>query len=477
MPDHLYLANEVTGLPKCRVPLDPSITVSDNFTGELGYTDAPVNVRWAKFGGGAVGDGVTDDAPAIRLAVAYALSNKRTLWFPPGDYLVNSQDPSMSLAGIGIQSDDGISVMADMKATLIAGTGLSSTIPSGSPGRLVRIQSNGGTTGKVSWVGGSFDTSQIPGSITGVDVLSIGPKFESVVVKSVVFDHGVGTPAGVSFGTGGGDSSLYLKEAEHVEITGCKFKGAADLGIYLSGDSSAARTGRHATISGNHFYRCGSGASVKRGFSRVTFSGNHIEECGNGFFSGVSETSETGDKLIISGNTITKTQGNPIRLTNTDKAIISGNIITDWRRWISDGTTETGASSGNLGGGIIIEGTGKTTITGNEISYEDWVKVTSPTNFSVGVSVTHSAQTSGVGCNNVTITGNEISNVESGFFVSNTSSDVVILGNDVTDVDNPSRLGTSATVIGDYQAGTGTVSGYIEMKDAGGTIRKLAVIP
>lgn len=467
MADQVLIADG--GVPQCLAELDPSLTRGANFGQQLGVTDAYANVKWF----GAVGDGVANDAPAIRLAVDYALANGRVLYFPAGTYGVAGADSVYPTACIYINSADGIEVVADMKATIkpLATYGISGA------SKVVRIEGGASGAGKVSWTGGKLDVSSVTGSTTGADALSIGPKFGSVVIDDVVFDHGVTTASGANLGTGGGDSSLFIKEAEHIEVTGCKFLGAPDLGIYLSGDFSASRNGRHAKISGNHFYRCGSAASVKRGFEKCVFSENHVEECLGGFFSGVADgQTVTGNSLIVVGNTFTKTQGNPMRLTNTTNAAIVANEVVDWRRHISDGSTETAVSSGNIAGAIILEGSARITVTGNTLGFKDWARVTTGSKFSVGVSVTSSSQTGGVGCSNVTIVGNTVTNVESGFYVNPTSSDINILGNDVDDVVAQSRLQGTVNVLGGYKSGGGTVGGYIEIKDAGGTVRKLAVI-
>jgi len=341
--------------------------------------------------------------------------------------------------------------------------------------KVVRIDApTGAGTGVVRWVGGSFDGSLLPANTTGTDLLSIGPKFKVVSVRGVVFDHGLTAPSGANLGYGGGDSSLYVKEPEQLYITDCAFIGAVDLGVYLSGDFNTARTGRHAVVSGNKFYRCGNASAVKRLFSKCVFANNHILECGNGFFSGVADgQTGTGSQLIVTNNTIIKTQGSPVRLTNTTDAAVSGNIITDWRRHVSDGTTETAVASGNVGGGIILEGSNRVSITGNILGFDNWVPVVTANKFSVGVSIR--ASTIG-GSKNVIVSGNVINNVESAYHVDTTSVNISLLPNEIDAVIAASRLGTSATVLGAYKAGASAVTGYVEIKDPSGIIRKLAVI-
>ena len=473
MADQILIAD--SGVPQCLSQLDPSLTRGANFGGQLGVTDAYTNVRWF----GAVGDGVTDDAPAIRQAVAYALANDRTLWFPPGDYGIGSVDPLSADAGVYIGSSEGVGVQMDAMATLKVLPSFDAALPT-SIGKMVRIDNNGSyTAGRVVWEGGKFDISAAPSANPGIDGLSIGPKYRSVIVRDVIFFHGEGVPSGSDFPGGNGDTSLAVKESEHLEITGCVFVGARDLGIYLNGDFNTSRDGRHATISGNHFVRCENAAATKRGFNKLTFIGNHIYECGGGFFAGVADgiNDPTGSSLLITSNTFTKTQGNPIRLTNTKNAVIANNEVVDWRRLVSDGVTETGVSNGNIGGAINMEGCTRVAITGNTIGFRDWAPVYTNNKFVTGVSMRDTTQTSGVGCSDIMITGNTVHNVESPFYASNTCSRITIFGNEVNDVIAASRLGTGANMLGQHKVtAAASIAGYIEVRDADGVVRKLATL-
>ncbi len=221
----ILLENKV---PKCLVGLDPSLRVGTNFNAQLGTADTWVNVKWF----GAKGNGVDNDAPAIRDAVSYALNNRRTLWFPSGDYGVAGPDPGEPNSCIYIPANKDVSVQMDQMATIKALPNFGLPTVNAST-RLVRIDSGDGS-GRLSWYGGKLDLSALPGSTTGVGGLVISHKYRTVSVRDVTFDHGVKFASGNNFGAGGGDTSLFIKEAEHVEITGCDFMGAPDLGIYLT---------------------------------------------------------------------------------------------------------------------------------------------------------------------------------------------------------------------------------------------------
>jgi hypothetical protein len=309
---------------------------------------------------GAVGDGVADDASAIQAAANHAVANQKTLFFPEGNYYINSIVSTLAWgAGIYVQTDDSFNIICDPNSVIKAGPTLESqAIALQGNGAVIRINRiNNVTGGKVSWFGGKFDFSELTGLITGIDGISVGPKYQEVLISNVVFDHGVQAPSGDNIGIGGGDSSIFCKEPEFVSITNCQFLGAPDLGIYLSGEDEAlTRIGQHAVISNNYFYRCTSGVSSKRAFQKTIITNNHFYECSGGIFLGIASTAtDTGKRIIVANNVINKTQGNPLRITNSNYAIVTGNEIIDFRRWISDGTTQTSVASGNIGGAILFE--------------------------------------------------------------------------------------------------------------------------
>jgi len=328
--------------------------------------------------------------------------------------------------------------------------------------------------------------------------------------------------SGDHFGRGGGDSGLYVKESEHLSITGCSFLGSYDLGIYLSSDINSARIGRNASISSNLFYRCGGGIGAKRGFENLSISGNQFIECGNGVFSGVADSNPlTASHLNITGNLFRRTQGNSIRLTNTLNATITGNEILDYRRWVSDGTTQTSVSTGNIGGGVLLEGSSGVVATGNIIGFSEWLPVTDLSRASPAVAIRDFSAT-GKSSNNNLFVGNLLVGAESAFYISDGSSGNLISPNNVIDCINSDRLGASETNritqinggilsllanpagsdvsikatgsdanidIGLLPQGSGLVqfgnfisdsgliaSGYIQIKDSSGAIRRLAVV-
>ena len=413
---------------------------------------------------GAVGDGVTDDRQNIENAANFAISVNKTLYFPSGNYFINSKTSTSANCGIFIHTDYGISIILDDNATLIAGINLYNQTILGGGRAVIRIERINNVVGEsVNFTGGKFDVSNIPipsGGVGtgGLDCLSIGPKYKKVNINKVVFNHGIRTASGVDFGYGGGDSSIFCKEPENISVTNCSFYGSADLGVYLSGDNAyPTRIGRNAVISDNYFLRCGGAVGIKRYFEKTIISNNHIFECGNGIFTGDTGFSDEGKRVIIIGNTIEKIQGNPILIDNSDSAIVIGNEIFDYRKWISDGTTDTGVSSGNIGGAVKLNGTTNFTINGNVVGFIDWTAPTVANKFAVGISLgTYSVSQ---GCQNGSVIGNTIKSCYGALYISDDAANIILTPN--------LCIGNTLQAINNY--GTGTNVKSINLLDDIGT--------
>lgn len=227
------------------------------------------------------------------------------------------------------------------------------------------------TDAGVEWIGGEFDFTGLTGEATGIN--GIVTRSVHVSVRDTFFNHHTPTPSGATF-TGYGDSSLFALDPLSVVVERCKFYGAPDLAIYMSGNNDDFET--FIRIQNNRFYRCSGGVAFKRLSRYGTVSHNWFEECGSAIFNGGADGLENhGKSLTISDNDIIRTQGNPIYTALSFADIIHGNRITDWRRYVSDGTTETVVSSGNVGGAIKLMGSKQATVYGNVCRFLDWVPV------------------------------------------------------------------------------------------------------
>lgn len=326
---------------------------------------------------GAQMDGVTDDRAALSAAMAYCRENGYALRIPGPALLINSlDDPGNAVMS---RSDKDLTVFCD--ARIIAGPALDGLMPG--IGNLIRVQTDtyaDDPTAKFQWFGGKFDLSRLERRQFGITGLSIGPRFGTVICADGVNDHGVRPAVGADIGSGGGDQSIFCIRAEHFILSNWQFRGAPDLGIYLSAGDEEGQVGSDAAIVGCSYYRCANGVGAKRNYKRMTIALNHFEENENHILMGKagSSLSNHGKRAIITGNWMIKAQGNPINVEGNEYLIITGNAILDYRRWISDGVTATEVSSGNPGGAIRFAGCKRCVATGNILGFEEWEPPAAP---------------------------------------------------------------------------------------------------
>jgi|GEM_PF-3446307 len=211
----------------------------------------------------------------------------------------------------------------------------------------------------------------------GIDLIQVWGNYARAEINGVTFDHGLGKQTVGNVGTGGGDSSIHVRQCASTIIANCSFIGAPDLGIYLSGSSQAGVEGCDATITNNRFYRCGSGGKSSRSFKRTKVYGNEFTECGNGWFTAFVDGKDDnqGKGGLIANNTFLRMRGNCV-LLHSDFWAVTGNVMIDFRMEPMDGTTPTGIAKYNQGGGILLDGASFCTITGNVIGFQDWVAPT-----------------------------------------------------------------------------------------------------
>jgi len=321
---------------------------------------------------GAVGDLVNDDRIYLNVLSVWFInnsSNNVTLEFK-GTYLIDSF----------VDANNCALFKAD-KSLTIKNTGLIKAgvniLQGPSQRRMFRfetITNDASNRFTFTWEGGEVNMELAdPNALPGVDAVSIGPKYYSVNILDSMFNHGTSTATIGNVGSGGGDSSLFIKEAIHVVVSGCTFIGPQDLGIYLSGDDSVSRDGENARITDNNFYRCGHAISSKRKFLKTIIKGNTVFECGGLFFNGGTGSDDGGLKYIITGNDVRKSRANPIDLKFSDDAIVCDNILIDYRKEIADdGATETSVSTGNYGGGVSLSGITNSLVSNNIIGFEEW---------------------------------------------------------------------------------------------------------
>jgi len=422
---------------------------------------------------GAVGDGVADDTAAIQACFTAAATNKKDVYFPDGTFLLNSfssqpYDGFTHPSAVFLASNNPVSILCAKSATIKAGPALSGA----APGAVFWFRSQSGllvADGSVTWRGGTFDLSALTQTTTGCCGIRFEQKLKEVRVDGVTFDHGVQTPSGDNPGYGGGDESITIRESDFASVTNCSFLGAPDIGIYLSGDSNVSggttsdspRYGRHAVISSCYFYRCSVGVSAKRYFKKTIISNNIFFECGTGVLLGTTDgyTDNNGKRIIVSNNYLSKIQVDPLRLDNTENAVVTGNEIVDYRRWVSDGTTESAVSVGNIGAGVKLSGSTQCTVTGNVIGFQDWTAVSTADKYSAGVTF---RTLNGVGSSNSVVSSNVIYQCYTPFYFSNESSGNIVGDNKLQNNTISSVLGSGDNTRNiDLQVDKGTGLKYL----------------
>lgn len=422
---------------------------------------------------GAVGDGVTDDREALETAFSIGIP----VFIPAGRWLINTA--ATSQWAIERSADKDFRVVSE--GTIVAGANLETAITTN--GAVIRVQTATNPADPLpsfSWRGGRWDLSALDTDTSGLDGLSIGPKFGSVLVDDIEFDHGIVAAVDVDVGVGGGDSSIFCKEPELFVARGIRCFGAPDVGLYVSGDPSSSRTGRNAVFMGCKFERCLNGVAMKRDFEFTHISGCTFLECVNGILWGVAEGSQTnqGKRGLVVGNVFRRCQGGPLNLSNNKGIAIIGNEMIDYRRWVSDGTTATVVASGNVGGGARLSGCSGCSVVGNVIGFEDW---TAP-NASEGGSGSGAAAvtligdtdpTPAVNCDNNVVVGNVLKNCHSGILTGALANNNILAPNQSfghTTADTISGSGNQLlpTVGGDGSGLQWTASGFLRMLVGGG---------
>ena len=343
---------------------------------------------------GARGDGLTDDRAAIQKAIDFATANRRHVIIPEGRFLVDSVLRRKPADAILITASDAdLSIFCE--GELVIGAGILDQYTSGG---FIRIDTPSGDVlnpRMVRWRGGSIDARQLPylGGF-GIGALSVwNGRFD---VEGLKIDAGTGTPEGNMLGSGGLDTGISGKSCKYLRVHGCQFIGCYDSGIYLSGDTDDNDTeddplhsGYGAILTENRFDRCGNAIALKR-FVRDTIIGfNYVQEVGNGvLFGGTGNAIDgQGKGATIIGNRFRRCQGTPVGITNSYNVQVVGNLMEDWRRWISDGTTESAVARGHYAGGVVLRGARHCTVVANTMRYRRWAPVQTPGKQSYGVAL------------------------------------------------------------------------------------------
>ena len=287
----------------------------------------------------------TDCAAYIQAAFTYAGANGKKAVVPTGTYLISSTITWAVVAGFEVECEPG--------ATLKA----SASIPVDN--KLLLPTATSGSQ-RFGWKGGTIDGRLMPTRVSGApDLLYIASKFfKDVTIEGVTFLAN-DTRAGTA-----GDSCLFLAEGENYVVTGCSFTGAADVGIYMSGDATQA-FGKNCIITNNFFNECNVGYISKRLFLNQIVSNNIVQNTNSGIVVGgeADTTLLPGSRGCISNNYLFKCASVSIEARISNNTTISGNTILDY----AIDSTDTPVTAV----GVLIQGSSHCAIIGNSISYTD----------------------------------------------------------------------------------------------------------
>ena len=335
----------------------PIYNVAPSFTAPNGTVSRPLQDRFADrlnvkdFG--ATGNGTSDDRVALQAAIVKGQATGLPVWLPAGTYMISDQ--------LGGAMTGHLDLVLDKRATIKAAVGF----PAASKKLLFLTNTTLGAGLQVSIAGGCFDSRNQPNSDTGQandTVYIAGKGIDEVIISGTRFY------SGDDFATAGSDSLLFCSEMSNLTIEKCRFIGAKDVAIYISGDSTETY-GSDAIIEKCRFDNCSSAIISKRSFKRYIASQNVIRNCQFGILQGVADTTKKpGKDNIITHNHIIGAQ-RAIEAAISDTTIITNNRIESigYGNAPTDGTgIQLSGSSYCMVMGNIITGINPTaTISGN----------------------------------------------------------------------------------------------------------------
>jgi len=421
---------------------------------------------------GAVGDGVTNDAPAIQLA----LDTGKPVYLPKStaEYYIqstlNMNQNDMILFGEG-------EIMAD--SSMAAGSNV--ILITGDRCKIegITIDQNNIATGRSIRITNAADTT-----IRGVLAQNCQQAFiraDGLVTNLFVYECRMKDTKG--FGVwiedpDAGSSGLIVSNCHFKFTTGSGFGDGVEVNAPTNGFSNVV-------VSDNYFegfYGDSANAGVGVGFAKVsnaTISGNVVQNCesdgihvedesksvtivGNTVFNVCqSTTSSSGGIVIVTNSDDITVVGNTVRLTNQRPCFVSTSAAGDYceRLTIADNTFE-----GGLQYSMTIESVKDCTITGN-VLYE-----MNTQNTSTQPAIRVTKFTTNV-CDNLQITNNIIRSskkVRSVSFAASSCTSSMVADNNFSGVTTPSPDLGSGNVVECYRnrLGTDAMSGTFTLTAA-----------
>lgn len=360
-------------------------TAANNLSKELVLPDQVVRIVrgindfWTPkdFGPSNIGDPSrvgADDAPVLRKMMNAGVK----LYFPKGLYTCRSLDPgSLSGASYIMIKSPTVDITLDAQARIWAGPEVGNI-----SGALIRAypRATSGSyfddyTGNFSFRGGILDTSQIVNTLDfGLASMDIFGYYRCSL-ENILYYGGVTDPQGGPFGVG--DTGVTTHNVNDVLISGCKFVGFRDAGIYLSGTTGSSPNsgiGERAVVVNNFSVRSAKLVTAKRDFRSVVVSNNQIREAASGIIAGAVGAPGTnhGKNYLISNNHLWRLSARPIAVYGGISATITGNMVHDYGMDLAT-QAYTVTSAGNWIAGIGVYGTEDAVVTGNYVAQQkEW---------------------------------------------------------------------------------------------------------
>ncbi|MCA0942799.1 right-handed parallel beta-helix repeat-containing protein [Salipiger pacificus] len=298
------------------------------------------------------------------------------------------------------------------------------TVVSASPMIELGVRNPSGS--RCEWTGGVIDNGRrgfAPARASGSGLVLTF--FEQYEVSGVSFlgaaDYETAKRNGVT------DTSLTIDRCSGGMISGNRFSGQADLGIYITGGNEAgdADNGIHHVVQGNYFVGCNGGVSAKRDVRGVKILANTFEACfvGAAFYN-TTQRGE-GGRGIISGNEFIRSARAAIDVRATRNVIVSGNVIRDIGETPS-GQVQPGSA------GIDLRGVSYSAVSDNLVVLEEFSG-----QGSVGIRLGPDETNETIDCTKLVITGNALSRLETGIREQGAGDDNLFRENYMSEVAQP----------------------------------------
>ena len=330
---------------------------------------------------GAKGDGSTDDHTALQAAIDSAMASGEVLYFPAGTYMTSDRlQFRVKAVGCEVRCAEGVII----KAT--------SSFPQDQKFVEVTVHPDfRNTNHSFTWTGGTLDGTQMPPRVVRApDVMDVyDGAFDLVVLSRIDFISNLPDFSGDQnqppSQPDANDTCLGLGIGKNFYVEHCKFIGAHDAGIYISGLGDTGE-GENCTITDCYFAYCKQAALItKRRFRNQIFANNMFENNNNNIVTAAVGDDAPfygpGTKCLITGNSILNARDGAIDIRHSDNTIVSNNIIENVGFKLARNGTSIGEWTINPESwGIAIRGSDGCVVSNNIIFANESFNIKDPPN-------------------------------------------------------------------------------------------------